>query len=275
MATIIEDWSEGSLPSFYTGDTTGLGVVSKTLGSGTANSLTETDPRDIEYKIFDDDGSLPTLSQGYKFDVWARHEGDTVGAEGAISGIAFGVQDSSNYYLAGINTDAGLDLAKLESGSVTTIASSGSQELTDEDYRIVVEWTDNGDIILEARDTTDTVVETISATDTTYTSGGLGFGIGTYGGAFTSSGWVGDARILETPLAAPTNVQIIDDATEDELTLDWDEVSDATGYYVYRAEQSESTKSDYTQVADVTSPPYTDTGLEDGERYYYRVSAYN
>jgi len=74
---------------------------------------------------------------------------------------------------------------------------------------------------------------------------------------------------------APTNVRISDATSEDELTLDWDEVSNASSYNVYRAQSSGSVKSDYTLVAEPTSPPYTDTNLEDGERYYYRVSSEN
>lgn len=73
----------------------------------------------------------------------------------------------------------------------------------------------------------------------------------------------------------PQNVVVSDDTVEGELTLDWDSESEAEGYYVYRAQSSGSSASDYTQVADVSSPPYTDTGLEDGEQYYYRVSAYD
>jgi fibronectin type 3 domain-containing protein len=71
----------------------------------------------------------------------------------------------------------------------------------------------------------------------------------------------------------PTNLSVTDASTEDELTLDWDAVSDATGYYVYRAQASGSTASDYTQIDEVLSSSYTDTGLEDGEQYFYRVSA--
>jgi len=76
-------------------------------------------------------------------------------------------------------------------------------------------------------------------------------------------------------LSAPTNLQFNDTQTEDELTLDWDEVTDATSYNLYRAQSSGSTKSDYTLVAQPSSPPYTDTGLEDGEQYYYRVTSEN
>lgn len=77
-------------------------------------------------------------------------------------------------------------------------------------------------------------------------------------------------------LSPPSNVHFNDTATEDQLTLDWDTSgTGASGYYVYRSQSSGTTKSDYTQVADVTGPPYTDTALEDGERYYYRVSSHD
>lgn len=78
-----------------------------------------------------------------------------------------------------------------------------------------------------------------------------------------------------TVTGVPQNIQITDDQTEGELTIDWDPVSEAAGYYVYRAQASGASKSDYTQVADVSSPPYTDTGLGDGEQYYYRVSSHD
>jgi hypothetical protein len=74
---------------------------------------------------------------------------------------------------------------------------------------------------------------------------------------------------------APTNLSVSDTTVEDELTLNWDEASEAAGYFVYRAESSGAVKSDYTQIADVTAPPYTDTGLEDGEEFYYRVSSHD
>lgn len=95
----------------------------------------------------------------------------------------------------------------------------------------------------------------------------------TGGGA--GAGTDGEIQITYDALSAPTNVAITDAQTGGELTVDWDTVSGASGYYVYRAESSGSAKSDYTQVANVSGPPYTDTDLEDGERYYYRVSAYN
>lgn len=96
------------------------------------------------------------------------------------------------------------------------------------------------------------------------------------GGGSGPDGETGEIQITYKSLApdAPSNVQITDAQTEGELTVDWDPVSGAAGYYIYRAQSSGSTTADYTQVADVTAPPYTDTGLEDGERYFYRVSSH-
>jgi hypothetical protein len=75
--------------------------------------------------------------------------------------------------------------------------------------------------------------------------------------------------------ARPTNLIVTDATTEDELTLNWTEAPDATGYRVLRAESSGSIKSDYTEIADVPAPPFTDTRREDGEEYYYRVVSRN
>lgn len=95
--------------------------------------------------------------------------------------------------------------------------------------------------------------------------------------ANNSAGTSGDSNEASAtiPLPAPTNVRISDDTVEDQLTIDWNPVSDATSYNVYRAQASGSIISHYTLVAQPTSPPYTDTGLEDGERYYYRVTSEN
>lgn len=96
-------------------------------------------------------------------------------------------------------------------------------------------------------------------------------------GGGSGEGADGEIQITYKSLSpdAPSNVQITDAQTEGELTVDWDAVGSATGYYAHRAESSGSAKADYTQVADVSSPPYVDQNLEDGERYHYRVSAYN
>lgn len=105
---------------------------------------------------------------------------------------------------------------------------------------------------------------------------GLVSGGTTIEGGGSSADVDGEIQIsyVSTGPSAPTNVQITDSSVEDELTIDWDEDSNANGYYIYRAEASGSTTGDYTEIADVTSPPYTDANVEDGEQYYYRVASH-
>jgi len=161
------------------------------------------------------------------------------------------------------------ELRKRQGGSTSVLGAKAPNLSTSTWYKLVVtQWAANGDITVEIRQSDDTTITSISATDTAFSSGGIG-----WEGATDDDHYYDFA--FNTSLIAPTNLQITDAETEDELTLDWDTVSNATGYFVYRAEQSGTTKADYTQVADVTGPPYTDTNLEDGERYYYRVSAHN
>lgn len=63
--------------------------------------------------------------------------------------------------------------------------------------------------------------------------------------------------------AAPGNAQI---------TLTWTSSVGATGYYIKR---STTTGGPYTQIATPSAPGYTDTGLTNGTKYFYVVSAYN
>jgi len=70
----------------------------------------------------------------------------------------------------------------------------------------------------------------------------------------------------------PTGLSVAD-ISSSQVSLSWDAVRDAADYDVFRAETLGSAESDYTLVATEATSPYTDTGLEDGERYYYRVRA--
>jgi fibronectin type 3 domain-containing protein len=63
--------------------------------------------------------------------------------------------------------------------------------------------------------------------------------------------------------AAPGNAQV---------ALNWTASSDATGYYVKR---STATGGPYTQISTASATNFTDTGLTNGTKYFYVVSAYN
>jgi fibronectin type 3 domain-containing protein len=70
--------------------------------------------------------------------------------------------------------------------------------------------------------------------------------------------------------ATPTGLTAV--AGNAQVTLNWTASSGATDYYVKR---STTTGGPYTQIATPTSANYTDTGLTNGTKYFYVVSAYN
>jgi fibronectin type 3 domain-containing protein len=57
-----------------------------------------------------------------------------------------------------------------------------------------------------------------------------------------------------------------------QVALKWSVSSGATGYYV---ERSVASGGPYTQISTQAAANYTDTGLTNGTKYYYVVSAYN
>lgn len=85
-----------------------------------------------------------------------------------------------------------------------------------------------------------------------------------------------DSVEVQANIAAPESVTLSADAArETEIDISWNETR-ATSAEVLRAQSSGATATDYTTVAslgDVQS--YTDTGLENGEKYYYRVKVSN
>ncbi len=56
------------------------------------------------------------------------------------------------------------------------------------------------------------------------------------------------------------------------VTIRWSYISNATKYYVYRSTSSSGT---YIKIATTTKTTYTDTGLDSGTTYYYKIRAYN
>lgn len=70
---------------------------------------------------------------------------------------------------------------------------------------------------------------------------------------------------------AATPVLSVDATRETQIDLSWTDTG-ATGYDLYRSETSGSSMADYTKIADTTGQTYTDTGLENGEKYYYVVT---
>ena len=71
---------------------------------------------------------------------------------------------------------------------------------------------------------------------------------------------------------APKNVKA-DDISESEITITWNAVDGASSYRVAR--RKSGTENYSTVKASTTETSFADSGLETGERYYYRVYAKN
>jgi hypothetical protein len=272
MVTVLDSFEDGDI-SEYSGDTASFAV-------------TTTDPYDGSQALEPDLTTAAiyrsdvTISQGETpFGAWV-HAGEASGSKGLSASWNVGLlwaTPGSEWSGYAINVDGSLndvELRRYDTGSATTL-STDSGVSKGNYYEVAVEtWDSNGNISLTVYDTSGTEIAMLSATDTTYTDEGIGW----YSNVSASNVNVQpflDYYYKTVPLQPPPNFQITDTSTEDELTLDWDSVSGANGYYVYRAQSTGSSVNDYTQVADVSGPPYTDTGLEDGEQYYYRVSSHD
>jgi fibronectin type 3 domain-containing protein len=84
-----------------------------------------------------------------------------------------------------------------------------------------------------------------------------------------STGYSGGGGGTKVP-TAPTGLTAA--AANAQVTLNWTAGSGATGYYVKR---STTTGGPYTQIATEAGTSDTDTGLTNGTKYFYVVSAYN
>lgn len=114
----------------------------------------------------------------------------------------------------------------------------------------------------------------ISSPESSSTSSGGG-NSGDSGGSGATVGTHGDIDIY---YSQRVNDLTADDSTENQLTILWSQITDVSSYNVYMAESSGSATGDYTQIASGLSSSatnYTETGLEDGEEYYFRVENVN
>jgi hypothetical protein len=77
-----------------------------------------------------------------------------------------------------------------------------------------------------------------------------------------------------TASAPPAPTGVTATAGNNQVSIRWNAVSDATSYNIYWATTSGVTKTSGTQIHDATSP-FTHTGRTNGSTYYYVVTAVN
>ncbi|WP_027623379.1 glycosyl hydrolase family 18 protein [Clostridium lundense] len=74
-----------------------------------------------------------------------------------------------------------------------------------------------------------------------------------------------------SPPTPPTSLTY-SNVTANEVTLNWQSVSGATGYKIYRATSNDT---NYTLIATISSNTYKNTALSSNTKYWYFVRAYN
>lgn len=84
-------------------------------------------------------------------------------------------------------------------------------------------------------------------------------------------GGCGDAN--EDPPATPEN--LTGTAGASMVTLDWDAVTDATSYNVYRGLSTGDLSSKTLLASALSATAYTDTNVTSGNTYFYQVTAEN
>lgn len=283
---VVENFNTGTLSSDWVGDANNFEENGEFPYSGPNAAATRGREEEAErgnYLVVNDSVSTSTGETPVSLYVDNNSNAGKYGRTGV--GLVWGAQSavgssSLSGYVVEWNTILGVaELYRYDSGSRTEIATINPETVSGYGRIVLSEWKSDGTITVDLKNEYDDILGSLSTTDTTYQSGNLGlyFQVGTgsgFGPVYPDAYY--DVLTKPVIISAPTNIQVTDASAEDQLTVDGDTSgTNAAGYYIYRAESSGSSKSDYTQVADVTSLPFTDTGLEDGEEYFYRVSSHN
>lgn len=166
---------------------------------------------------------------------------------------------------------------------VLTSPPTNTSQTVEGDDQITITWTDNEDSedgyeievsedggSWSAFDTVGANVESYTATVSTGTDT-FRWRVRAYTSTETTAWDYSSTKSTEP------SIDSFDNSVEDELTVNWTPSDGADGFDVYRAQSSQTeSRSNYTQVASglsATTTSFTDTGLEDGEKYFYRVDA--
>ena len=122
----------------------------------------------------------------------------------------------------------------------------------------------------------DTKTVTITGkTDVNYSDNTtLGVSIGPTSSDDSDYNQITETFTLATKSSPITPVNLIASAGDSFVSLDWDQVSNATGYNVYYDEMSGVTDND-SVITGITNDNYTFSGLLNNTTYYFRVASVN
>lgn len=87
-------------------------------------------------------------------------------------------------------------------------------------------------------------------------------------------GYSGNSKPVSVKTIKKVKVASIKGVSSTSLYLQWQEVSDITGYQVYRSTSQNGTYKKIATVKGKSNVSYTDTGLSAGATYYYKIRGY-
>ena len=233
--------------------------------SGNLTFVWENNSRNETGFVLDDETDEYNINAGltsYNLNVGVLNINDLEGNSYTLYAVNnYGESDRAEYQIVQPETPTGLDAEPLSSSS------------------IMVSWqTATGAasyIIQRATSSSGAYSQIGTVIGASYTDTSLPAGT-TYYYRVISRNILGDSSAssvvsAQTLIPAPTGLSVTVASTTS-ITVSWNSVTGATGYYVYRSATSGGT---YTRVGTATANSYTNTGLSSSTTYYYKVSAYN
>ena len=166
-AGLVEDWSRSQPLNDYEGDVSDYTIISNGAFQGDNYATTDSFARI-------DSSNRPNIpSQGDVFSCRVRRPSSGEG----LGGFCWGTQgfdtDVSGYELIIFNQD--FILRRIDSGSVTTIATETTSIPENEWLKMITDWGVDGEITCTLLNEDLDEISSISTTDDTYTSGGAGW----------------------------------------------------------------------------------------------------
>jgi fibronectin type 3 domain-containing protein len=152
--------------------------------------------------------------------------------------------------------------ATSETSNSITISWNNLQDATA--YRIFKSGTSNGTYTEIGTSTSNSYTDTGLPTNVQYYYKVSGYNSITEG---DNSSYVYATTLLKAPTGVTTTVN-----SSNKITISWNAVTDANGYYVYRSDEVSGT---YVQVGSTSGTSYENSKLSPGTTFYYKVAARN